>query len=367
MLFYILQYNPALKSIAIIKRIMIYSVIKSLCNITYAADLNRFIGTYGKNKAVILMYHGITIPHSHSPLKNYYGYNVAENEFKDQVRYLAINCNVVSASEAISGENLSMKKKNVVITFDDGYRNNFTSAYSVLKEYDLPALYSISTDFVNNRNALWNDIIEYAVIHTRKSAARIKHEDSWQDFKLVTIQDKIQLYNWLLAMCTEIKQENRENFILDVLRELNVQLDNEKLFKDPDYAPMKPDDISIMADSGMAEFASHSVHHYALTRTDEDTLLNEAAESKKKIEKLSGKQCRYFCIPGGHCNKQVTEAVFKAGYEKIFTSEFSEFDLKKKSEIIGRYCITGSVNMALFADMVHGPFHRLYYSVESRR
>lgn len=346
---------------------MVYSVIKSLCNIMYAAKLNSFIGTYAKNKVVILMYHGIITPGSHNPLKNHYSYNVAKKDFEYQARYLAMNCNVISASEAMSGENLSMEKKNVVITFDDGYRNNFTSAYQILKKYGLPATYSISTDFVNKRSALWNDIIEYAVIHSKQNTARIKHDDSWQDFTLVTIEDKIRLYNWLLAMCIEIKQENRDRFISDILRELDVQVDYEKLFKDPDYEPMTPDDISIMADSGMAEFASHSVHHYALTRTDEATLSNEAAESKIQIEELSGRQCRYFCIPGGHYNKQVADAVFKAGYEKIFTSEFAEFDPMEKPEIIGRYCITGSVNMASFADMVHGPFHRLYYSVESRR
>lgn len=346
---------------------MIYSVIKSLCNAAYAAKLNRLVGTYGKNKVIILMYHGITKPDPGNALKNYYGYNVPEKEFEKQVKYLADNCNVISASEAMSGKNLSSKKKNVVITFDDGYKNNYTSAHSVLTRYALPALYSISTDFVNSRNALWNDVIEYAVIHTEKNGTRIKYGDSWHEFKLFSNEDKVRLYNWLLAACIEIKQEERGEFISGILKELEVQADNEELLKDPDYEPMTPDDIRTMAGSGIAEFASHSVHHYILTRTGHDTLLNEAAESKKTIEELTGRQCRYFCIPGGHYNKQVADIVLKAGYEKILTSEFAEFDLTKKPEIIGRYCITGAVNMGLFADMVHGPFHRLYYSVESRR
>lgn len=346
---------------------MLYSLVTSLCKMAYASGMNRFMGTYGKNSVIFLMYHGIIKSHPHDLLKNHYGYNIEEKEFENQVQYLAGRCNVIKASNALSGSNLSRNKKNVVITFDDGYRNNYTSAYSILTKYNLPALYSISTDFVTDRIPLWNDVIEYAVMNTKKNALKIKYDDSEYDFMLGTKDNKIMLYNWLLSKCIEIKQEMREGFVSDILKGLEVPVNNERLLEDQDYEPMKPDDIRIMADSGMAEFASHSVHHYALTRAGKDTLLLEAAESKKKIEELSGKQCRYFCIPGGHFNQQVADAVFKAGYEKIFTSEFAEFDLMEKPDIIGRYCITRAVNMALFADMIHGPFHRLYYSMKSRR
>ncbi|MBI4847199.1 MAG: polysaccharide deacetylase family protein [Nitrospirae bacterium] len=331
----------------------------------YASGLNRFMGTYGKNSVIFLMYHGIIKSRPHDSLKNHYGYNIEEKEFESQVQYLASHCNVIKASDALSGSNLSRNKKNVVITFDDGYRNNYTSAYSILTKYDLPALYSISTDFVADRIPLWNDVIEYAVMNTTKNTLKIKYDDSEYDFMLGTKDNKIKLYNWLLSNCIEIKQEMREGFVSDILKGLDVPVNNEKLLRDQDYEPMKPDDIRIMADSGMAEFASHSVHHYTLTNTTIETLLNEATESKNRIEELSGQQCKYFCIPGGHYNQQVTNAVFKAGYEKIFTSEVTEFDLMKKPDIIGRYCITGSVNMALFADMIQGPIHRLYYFIKS--
>ncbi|MBI4843148.1 MAG: polysaccharide deacetylase family protein [Nitrospirae bacterium] len=342
---------------------MLYSLVRSLSKIAYSVKMRNATGHFRRDKALFFMYHGITDAPSGSGLKNYYGYNITKEKFREQAEFLARNCNVIKASDAVSGRNLSVKKKNVVITFDDGYRNNYLSAYPLLMEHGLPALYSLSTDFVSGRKALWNDLIEYAVINTKKNSFKISHAGKIIDFSLASEDERLKLYDWLIARCVSIRQEERDGFISEILNALEVKRDNEKLFEDPDYSPLTQEDIKTMALSGTAEFASHSAHHYNLTKTDESTLLNETSESKKKIEELSGMPCRYFCIPGGHHDKSVDDAIFKAGYEKIFTSEFSEMSLKEMPDVIGRYCITDSVKIAEFADIVEGPFHRLYYSL----
>lgn len=340
---------------------MIYPFISILCNISYAINLPKYLGAFGKNKIIVLMYHGIIKSYSQNPLKNIYGYNITEKQFEDQMAYLSKHCNVIKASEAIAGGKISHNKKNVVITFDDGYRNNYINAFPILLKYNLPALFSIPTDFIVNKVPLWNDVIEYAVALTDKKLVHIRWQNEYFDFRLDTINKKIECIKWLLLKCIEIIQEEREQFIRGVLKELNVPLDNDKMLKNPDYEPLTIQDIKNMCDSNLAEFASHSVHHYVLSRVNKNTLINELENSKSAIEHITGLSCKYCCIPGSHYNNSIIDAILAAGFEKIFTSDIIEIDPMHTSNIIGRYCITRHLNMASFVDIIHGPFHRIYW------
>lgn len=86
----------------------------------------------------VLMYHSVN-PRSDYALRKLI---VSPQSFERQMRFLKENnYNVVTLEEL--GELLGKKKKlppkTVAITFDDGYRDNYTYAFPVLKKYNLPA------------------------------------------------------------------------------------------------------------------------------------------------------------------------------------------------------------------------------------
>jgi len=315
---YILKYVKRFNCTIFEKGQMRISFKSILCNISYALNLPKYVGPFGKNKVIVLMYHGI-VKESQNPLKDIYGFNISVNQFEEQIKYLFNHCNVIKASEALSGKNISHDKKNVVITFDDGYRNNYTNAFPILLKYNLPALFSLPTAFVVNRVPLWNDSLEYAVITTQKRTVRIKWNDISSDFKLDTIIEKKEFLKWLLSKCIEISQEKRERFIVNVFNELDVPFDNNKILESPNYEPLSPHEIKILSESKIIEFASHSENHYALTNVNENTLINELKNSKIAIETITGMPCKYFCIPGGHYNNFVIDTILESGYEKIFS------------------------------------------------
>ena len=338
-----------------------------LCNTSYAFNLPKYLGPFGKNKVIILMYHGIVKSYSQNPLKDIYGFNISVNQFEEQMVYLSNQCNVIKASEAISGQNISHNRKNVVITFDDGYRNNYTNAFPILLKYNLPALFSLPTAFVVNRVPLWNDLIEYAVITTKKRAVRIKWNDVFSDFRLDAITEKIEFLKWLLFKCTEIAQEERERFIFNVFNELDVPFDNNKILEDPNYEPLSPQEIKILSESKMIEFASHSENHYVLSRVNKNTLINELKNSKIAISIMTSMPCKYFCIPGGHYNDSVIDTILEAEFEKIFSSDNIEFQPMNTQNVIGRHCIYKFTTKPLFVDIIHGPFHRISYALRSKK
>jgi peptidoglycan/xylan/chitin deacetylase (PgdA/CDA1 family) len=91
----------------------------------------------------ILMYHKVT-PGFRPEL------SVRSEYFKRQQKLLAERFNVISLDqlEAFLGSQAPLPSKAVLLTFDDGYRNNLSEAYPVLKEFGHRALIFIPTDYV---------------------------------------------------------------------------------------------------------------------------------------------------------------------------------------------------------------------------
>jgi len=94
---------------------------------------------------------------------------VTSQEFEEQMSYLHNNgYSVISLDRFYSFLNLrqGIPDKSVVITFDDGWRAVYTTAYPILKKYGFPATIFIYTDFISpgNRMALtWDMMREMSI------------------------------------------------------------------------------------------------------------------------------------------------------------------------------------------------------------
>ena len=119
------------------------------------------IGTflYAKSQYVvpIIMYHNIDEKSAVSML------SVSPESFKRQMSFLKNHkYNVVKLEElaALLKEN-KLPSKTIAVTFDDGYENNYTDAYPVLKELGLHATVFIITAMVGTEGYMtWDQILE---------------------------------------------------------------------------------------------------------------------------------------------------------------------------------------------------------------
>lgn len=105
----------------------------------------------------VIMYHRIDDKAGISKL------SVTPESFRDQISFLKRHdYNVVKLEEL--AELVREKKipyKTIAITFDDGYENNYTCAYPVLKEMGIPATIFISPALIGHERYLtWDQIIE---------------------------------------------------------------------------------------------------------------------------------------------------------------------------------------------------------------
>lgn len=108
--------------------------------------LFRFLSLFPKSmngRASILMYHSVDT-HTNA------FFAVSATEFAAQMQFLVKNnYQVITLAELVARiKNGTPLKGEIVITFDDGYKDNFVNAYPVLEQYNLPATIFITTDLI---------------------------------------------------------------------------------------------------------------------------------------------------------------------------------------------------------------------------
>lgn len=85
------------------------------------------------------------------------GEMVGEQAFDEQMRYLRAHCRPVTR-EALLDAATAGRGVSVLVTFDDGYRDNFTRALPVLEQYGVPAVFFTVTDLVFGRRRIEPDV-----------------------------------------------------------------------------------------------------------------------------------------------------------------------------------------------------------------
>lgn len=109
-------------------------------------------------KATILVYHNITSEINKSKMQLD---SVKIDEFERQMLFLRENdFNVITLKKLlkvlINGEKI--KKKTIVITFDDGYKTHFLRAFPILQKYNIPATVFLAVNYIGKDVVLpWID------------------------------------------------------------------------------------------------------------------------------------------------------------------------------------------------------------------
>lgn len=126
-------------------RPVLYSALKLVTDLSYLFSNN-------DKKVPIFVYHRVCPLYYKKELS--YA-NVYPEEFDKQMMYLKNNFEVITISEYLSRINSSSLKGNeAIITFDDGFKDNFIYAFPILEKYGLKAVFFLTTKYIGT-NALF--------------------------------------------------------------------------------------------------------------------------------------------------------------------------------------------------------------------
>ena len=120
--------------------------------------LYRFV--FCRNSALILVYHRIAPADQISTAEA--GFNVTPTTFEKQMRFLAHRYRVLPLVELISvlTAGRRFRRRTIVLTFDDGRRDNLDVAFPILRKFALPATFFVVTrsmDAPDKNHFGWSD------------------------------------------------------------------------------------------------------------------------------------------------------------------------------------------------------------------
>jgi hypothetical protein len=113
-----------------------------------------------RGKVAVLMYHRVLTKDELARYPVQPGMYVLDSVFAQQMSFVRSNFTVLSLQELLDlwqrGE-WSAHARYCVITFDDGWLDNYRHAYPVLKQLRMPATIFLPTDYVGRNEWFWPD------------------------------------------------------------------------------------------------------------------------------------------------------------------------------------------------------------------
>jgi len=200
----------------------------------------------------------------------------------------------------------------VIVTFDDGYDDNYHHAFPVLKALNIPATIFISTGYVGSDKPFWFDLIAHILYRARPGVMR------FDDLGLVVhlredVASRRTASDNLLVAIKSLGNERRLEFLSRLEKEYGAVVDRSSLRHSH---PLNWEQIREMSLHGI-EFGSHTVSHPILSSLDGPSLDSELAESMAHLERELGKPVSVLAYPVGGAeafNANVISSAKAAGY-----------------------------------------------------
>jgi peptidoglycan/xylan/chitin deacetylase (PgdA/CDA1 family) len=226
-------------------------------------------------------------------------YGPTVSEFERQILWLKRRTRILSEAELLevleSGARPSGRCS--MITFDDGYRDNYELAYPVLRKHGVPALFFVPSGLVAERKVGWWDLIAWFVKQTGKSNPELQA---------------------LLGRMALEPHEKTQGLMERVAADWNVPLPDAAL---QDAQLMSWEQIREISRNGFA-IGSHGHHHWVMKTLSPQSQEEELRLSKSWLEREAGLPVRSIAYPVGserHFTRETCEIARRCGYRVAFS------------------------------------------------
>ena len=219
------------------------------------------------NSVPVVMYHHVSS--SGGPL------TISPENFESQIKWLAINGYVTLTADEFARflRGAPMPHRSVLLTFDDGYLDNYVHAHPILLRYGLNAVMFLVTGRVHDG--------AFRAIDTLRAEPARTHQ-----------------------ACEHLLCNGRA-----------------------DEVTVRWSEVEVMRAAGTFEFHSHTHSHLRWDRLCDDgigkyqQIREDIEQSKSILAQRLGAASRHLCWPEGYFDADYTDAARAAGFEYLYTTQ----------------------------------------------
>lgn len=294
-------------------------------------------------------------------------YHRADGNLGAQMRYLRRHYRIMHLEEALeefyaqqAGRQVPGRKNDpripMVLTFDDGYLDNYALAAPLARELQVPITIFIIPGYVESGEYFW--WLSARKLVSLINADKVTFDGQAYDLSGATGREKLaKAVDARVRFATSIAE--REAFMSALQQKLGVFLPKRSGEATDDPAlPMCWDQIRELDQEGWVSFGAHTVHHPILAcLTDTTEVQCEVVESRQILERELGHPVRTFAYPVGklrHIGDTALQAVKSAGFDWAVTTLEEAVTSESNPFLLGRFPGDTTLNWMVMACELSG-------------
>ncbi len=243
-------------------------------------------------------------------------FSATPEELDAQIAYFKSRFEMATLEKAVAMLNGNAPRgTSILITFDDGYLDNYTLAFPILRKHGVQGVFFLPTAFIGAGKVPWWDAIAYMIKKCRKKSIHLEYPEPGT-FDLEN-NGAAQVSMQILHVFIQPAVEDSERFITELeeaCETLRPETSSERLF-------LNWEEAREMQGHGMA-FGSHTHAHDILSKLSRERQRDELVRSRAILEDELGGQIDTLAYPVGQrfCfSADTVDALKGTGYRAAFS------------------------------------------------
>ena len=211
------------------------------------------------------------------------------------------------------------RRPRVVVTFDDGYRDNLTTALPIAESKGVPITFFVASGILGNHNGFWWDRLGMLLRSRPPQVQEVDLPVGGRNVRLPLGSSGIR------ADLDSVRRHLLPLRVPDIERALDAVSEQWQVSSapPPDAGTLTPEELLQLAASDTATIGAHTVDHVRLRDRSARDQQNTISGSKQKLEESTGRAVSHFAYPFGRhddFDDRSVEAVRSAAFDTACTT-----------------------------------------------
>ncbi|HKO80326.1 MAG TPA: polysaccharide deacetylase family protein [Chitinophagaceae bacterium] len=243
----------------------------------------------------------------------------------------------------------------ILLTFDDGYIDNFMHVKPLLEKYELPATFFIPSKYMGQDREYWWDELAFIFLekkvlppfltiiigeHLKQydlkgeihiNTSLMKLHTAW-NANLNPPSKRAQVYLAIWKMLSPLPFNHQE----DIMAQIRTWAEVDAIPREG-YRVMSADQVNQLAKIDLFSIGAHTHSHPALPEHSKEFQAEEMVKNKEALQKLTGTDVESLAYPSGLYNDVSIGVAKSLGFKLAFTTNSQPLNCSPGPYQLGRY------------------------------
>lgn len=243
----------------------------------------------------------------------------------------------------------------ILLTFDDGYADNFINVKPLLEKYELPATFFIPTKYIGQEQEFWWDELAFILLQkkvlpplltittddfskqydikeeTHISTSLIKLHEDW-NVNLDAPSKRARVYLDIWKMLSPLPFNHQD----EIMRQIREWAEWDTIPRE-EYKVMAADHVNQLGNMGLFTIGAHTHSHPALPEHSKEFQAEEMVKNKEVLQQLTGTEVEALAYPSGRYNDVTIGVAKNLGFKLAFTTNAQPLNGFPDPYQLGRY------------------------------